>query len=180
MNRVTAQTLARNLMDEHGLSWVEFKFDRAKTRLGATHFLGNLPHKITLSALYVDLLPEDEIRDVILHEIAHAIAGHSAGHGPTWRRIALSIGCNGMRCATPTARPEAALVGTCPNGHTTEAHRHPQRVKACAHRDCRRLHALDRVFVWRKNGKVALAPARYRQELERAQLIRNRGGIVRG
>lgn len=35
------------------------------------------------------------VENVILHEIAHALAGQEAGHGPRWRAVALWIGCDG-------------------------------------------------------------------------------------
>ena len=41
---------------------------------------------------------EEEIRDTVLHEIAHAIAGPEAGHGPLWKATARRIG------ATPRAK----------------------------------------------------------------------------
>ena len=41
---------------------------------------------------------EEQIRDTVLHEIAHAIAGHEAGHGPLWKATARRIG------ATPRAK----------------------------------------------------------------------------
>jgi hypothetical protein len=33
-----------------------------------------------------------KIRWILLHEIAHALAGESAGHGPQWQRKARSLG----------------------------------------------------------------------------------------
>ena len=41
--------------------------------------------------------PPLQVTDTILHEIAHALAGTAARHGPAWRKIALRIG------ATPKA-----------------------------------------------------------------------------
>lgn len=56
---------------------------------------------ISLSGFHLDTDDDDEIRDTILHEVAHALAGPEARHGNTWVRIARSIGCNG--------RPKAML-----------------------------------------------------------------------
>ena len=80
------EQMARDLMTQHDLLgpglWVinewDFKFDRAVNRLGCCH-----PHKslITLSAKIMPTLPVDEVRDVILHEIAHALIAEYA-----WRR----------------------------------------------------------------------------------------------
>jgi len=43
---------------------------------------------------------EHVVRDTVRHELAHAIAGPRAGHGPEWRMIARAIGAAPERCAT--------------------------------------------------------------------------------
>lgn len=177
MNKAKAQQLARSLMDKHGLHHVPFEFDRAVKRLGACHFMypaGNkhaaILKKITLSAKYVELLPEDEVKDVILHEIAHALAGAAAGHGPRWRVQARAIGAKGDRCATPSAAPEASVKGVCLScGHVYPAHRLPQRVKMCA--KCRAPRS-QRILEWSKNGRpvsLAAMPSKFQLEMQRAK-----------
>ncbi len=37
------------------------------------------------------------MRNTILHEIAHALTGHKAGHNAEWRNMAIAIGCDGQR-----------------------------------------------------------------------------------
>lgn len=54
---------------------------------------------IYLSKRWTRNLPQEEVLDTILHEIAHALAGSKAAHGPEWQRIAVSIG----------AKPETTL-----------------------------------------------------------------------
>ena len=172
MNRLKAQQLARSLMDKHGLHHVPFEFDRGKRRLGATHFQYpvGMPHaailkKITLSAHFVDLLPEDEVRDVILHEIAHALCPAKEGHGVLWRSMARKVGAKPQRCAVPSDRPKGAVIGTCPNGHEVEAHRLPQRVKFCV--KCPGPLNGSKVFTWAKDGRkvpVSATPQKFRQE----------------
>lgn len=91
--------LARDLMREHGAldqhGW-RFAFDRAKMRAGQCDYSAKI---ISLSKHYVaePSVPFEDIRNTILHEIAHALAGDAAGHGPEWKRVALSIGCDGSR-----------------------------------------------------------------------------------
>jgi len=87
-----ARALALSLMREHGFGHLEFEFSRSKSTLGRCHFLGGKPFKIDLSGVWLPSLEEAQVRDTILHEIAHAIAGADANHGPTWQRVALSIG----------------------------------------------------------------------------------------
>lgn len=40
------------------------------------------------------------VRDTILHEIAHALAGHAAGHGPVWKGVCRRIGARPVRCGS--------------------------------------------------------------------------------
>jgi predicted SprT family Zn-dependent metalloprotease len=37
---------------------------------------------------------DEEVLDTIKHEVAHAIAGYSAKHGPIWQRIAIALGAS--------------------------------------------------------------------------------------
>ena len=70
MDTRDALALARRLLAEHGLSGWTVGLDRAKTRAGACHYSRRL---ITLSAPLTRLHTEDDVRDTILHEIAHAL-----------------------------------------------------------------------------------------------------------
>lgn len=79
-------------MNEHGFHHVLFKFDNAKTRFGACWYLNGNAVKISLSQPVCRINTLERCTDVILHEIAHAIAGKAAGHGPVWQTAALKIG----------------------------------------------------------------------------------------
>ena len=87
--------MARRLMDEHGLTDWTLAFGEARRRLGDCHFRH---HVIRISRTHALAGSEEQIRDTVLHEIAHAIAGHEAGHGPLWKATARRIG------ATPKAK----------------------------------------------------------------------------
>ena len=87
--------MARRLMDEQGLTGWTLAFGEARKRLGACHFRH---HVIWISRTHALEGSEEQIRDTVLHEIAHAIAGHEAGHGPLWKATARRIG------ATPRAK----------------------------------------------------------------------------
>ena len=88
---------ARALMDEHGLNEWAFRFSAARGRLGECREREKL---IRLSRRHAVKSDPREVRDTILHEIAHALAGASARHGPAWKAVATRIG------ATPKARAE--------------------------------------------------------------------------
>lgn len=87
--------LARDLMDRHGLASWTLSFSTASRRLGDCNHHQQL---IRLALHHALADPEPSIRDTVLHEIAHAIAGREAGHGPAWKDVARKIG------ATPTAK----------------------------------------------------------------------------
>lgn len=86
---------ARELMNQHGLGHWVFQWDRAVRRMGLCHY-GK--QTISLSAKLCARAPLAEVRDTILHEIAHALVGRGHGHNLVWRSKALAIGCNGNRC----------------------------------------------------------------------------------
>ena len=115
MDPRAALALARGLLAEHGLDDWRVGLDRAKTRAGACRFARR---EITLSAPLTRLHSEAEVRDTILHEVAHALVGPSHGHDDVWRATALRIGCSGQRCVPADApRVEGPWRGTCPRGH---------------------------------------------------------------
>lgn len=94
MKLVPTRALAEKLMAEHGLTekgW-RFNFDKAKVRFGACHWATK---EITLSQDLVRLNEEPRVKNTILHEIAHALAGQKAGHGRDFVIMARTIGCDG-------------------------------------------------------------------------------------
>ena len=82
MDLPAARHLAETLLAEHGLSTADppwtFRFNRRKRALGTCHYG---PRRIELSSHFVVANDPDEVRDTVLHEIAHALAGPMAGHG---------------------------------------------------------------------------------------------------
>jgi len=95
MDHLQAYNLARNLMNEHGLREWSFKFDRAKRRAGCCK---HSRKTITLSPHYVERNDYEEVKDTILHEIAHALVGHKHHHNWVWRAKAREIGAKPQRC----------------------------------------------------------------------------------
>ncbi|MCM0620125.1 SprT-like domain-containing protein [Nocardioides bruguierae] len=167
MDLADALGLARDLVAEHGLTGWRVTLDRAKRRAGVTRFDSRV---IGLSAPLTALAGEDEVRDTILHEIAHALVGPRHGHDATWRRTALSIGCSGERCVPADApRPVEPWQGTCPAGHTAGRHRRPERVVTCARCAPGRFD-LAHLLTWSHHGRPATAEMlhpNYLAELER-------------
>jgi len=127
LNRVRAWATA--LIDLHlDRSWT-FGFDNAKTRAGLCNYTDK---HISVSRYLAARYEDDEIHQVLLHEVAHAIAGTRAGHGAKWRAVAAELGYEGKRLHDGAIADELApWVGTCPAGHVHYRYRKPTRPLAC-------------------------------------------------
>lgn len=128
--RIWGEALIRLHLDD---SWT-FGFDNAKRRAGQCDFLSK---KITVSRYLAARFEDDEIHQVLLHEIAHALAGHKAAHGKAWKNVANDLGyVGGATHHGETATELAPWIGQCPQGHTTYRHRRPGRDTSCAKCSC--------------------------------------------
>jgi len=96
MDLLEAQTLAMETMRKHGLEDWTFRWSRAKTFLGMCSYS---TRNIALSKPLTEVNTVETITDTILHEVAHALAGPKAGHGPEWKAMAASIGARPNRLA---------------------------------------------------------------------------------
>jgi predicted SprT family Zn-dependent metalloprotease len=162
MEITAALSLGRRLLREHGLGDWSIRTDRAKTRAGVCRFA---THTISLSAALTHLHDEAEVRDTILHEIAHALVGPFHGHDDVWRAKAVEIGCSGERTVPSTAaRVEGPWRGVCPQGHVSTRHRRPTRVLSCSR--CSATFDSTSVIAWTYRGRRVAMGQAYRAELE--------------
>jgi predicted SprT family Zn-dependent metalloprotease len=138
MDLQKAKDLAINLMQEHGLidsKWY-FRFNNRRRSAGVCSYRNK---SIELSKHITAHADEHEVRDTILHEIAHALVGEGHGHDSVWVRKAKSIGCNGLRCYDEKSKPStseayrliAKYKGFCPNGHNHFRNRMPKKSVSC-------------------------------------------------
>lgn len=96
MELAEARSLALAMMTEYGViakGW-SFAFDRAKSRMGQARFDTKT---ITLSPYVVAYSTREQVRQTLLHEIAHALLPYSVGHGPEWKALAARMGYTGKR-----------------------------------------------------------------------------------
>jgi predicted SprT family Zn-dependent metalloprotease len=117
--------LARDLFAAHGLAGWTFGFNRRKRSLGVCFY-----HRraIELSLPFVERNGPAEVRDTLLHEIAHALVGPGHGHDALWRRKCLEVGARPVRCGR-AAMPEGrwrARCGGC--GQEFHRYRRPKRL----------------------------------------------------
>lgn len=137
-----AHKMAIELMNQHGLGGWKFQFDRGKVRFGYCNWKRRT---ISLSQPLTNANDVQEVRNTILHEIAHALdmkeqhlngwpKGWSA-HGPSWKRRAIKVGANPTACYTSNevnaVEPKYWLV--CPNcGDKRPRYRKTNTAFSCA------------------------------------------------
>ncbi|RTE48197.1 sprT domain-containing protein [Actinobaculum sp. 352] len=139
-----ARSMARHLMDMHGLQGWDLRFDRARRRAGQTNFTDRF---ISLSAPLLALYDEDLARQVILHEIAHARVGYGHGHDRVWKAEAEQLGASPTATLHEAPEVPAPWIGTCPHGHVVHRYRRPSRPQSCAR--CSRTYDPRFALRWR-------------------------------
>jgi SprT-like family len=112
VNISDAQKLAHELMDEHGLTGWSLKLGNA-TKLFGRCVLSD--KEIVLSRRLVEANDEAQVRDVILHEIAHALIPDRHGHDEVWKTKCIEIGArpeqyHSANLTTLTTEDASALV----------------------------------------------------------------------
>lgn len=115
MNRAEAEKMMTDLLKEHRLYEQGWRFHWMSRR--NTYGLCRYGYKrLQLSTLFVDHNNEDKVLEVCRHEVAHALAGYEAAHGPEWQAIAIQLGVVNPRSCTDGAElPPARYQATCPS-----------------------------------------------------------------
>ncbi|BDA64557.1 SprT-like domain-containing protein [Actinomyces capricornis] len=149
MHLPDVMALARELMEEHGVGHWGLELDRARRRAGQTD---HARRRITLSRHLMALYPESEVRETVLHEIAHARVGASHGHDAIWTAEARRIGASGTRLVgAGSPRLRGRWVGRCPAGHEVDRMRRPSRPVSCAR--CARRFRPEHLITWSLEGR---------------------------
>jgi predicted SprT family Zn-dependent metalloprotease len=123
--------MATTLMLEHieDRAW-SFGFDAGRRRAGLCSYTDK---KITVSK-YLSLVHSiDDVRQTVLHEIAHAMTGPKEGHGKKWLATAKKIGYrNEGYTGEAIAKEYAPYRGVCPNGHQHYRYKKPKTMYSCS------------------------------------------------
>lgn len=116
-------------MLEHGLHGWTFGFDRARRRFGLCDYGAR---RISLSKHLTALNSEAQVRDTLLHEIAHALTP-GAGHGARWQDACLRLGATPRRlCGVEVKQPPAKYLLVCTHcGLELSRERKTRRPLAC-------------------------------------------------
>ncbi|MCB9202344.1 MAG: SprT-like domain-containing protein [Flavobacteriales bacterium] len=126
-----AKELALELMKQHGLNHWHFKFDYAKRRFGCCN---ESTKTISLSKHLTSINEVSVVKNVILHEIAHALVGAKHRHNSIWKQKAREINCEYTSCYVPKDinSVEGNIVAECPKcGFIHRKYRMPKRITSC-------------------------------------------------
>lgn len=133
MHTREASELALAEMKKWGLlekGW-RFTFDQSKRRFGVCRHGQKV---IGLSSPLTLCNQPDEVRDTILHEIAHALAGYANGHNGVWKQHCLLVGARPIRCYSTehVVQPDMNYEAICPKcARVVKKDRLPHRTRAC-------------------------------------------------
>jgi predicted SprT family Zn-dependent metalloprotease len=154
-NAEAARTLASELLAAHNLWDWSFRLNRSKVNLGLCRYG---PKVIELSRFFVEKNSLEAVRETLLHEIAHALAGRAAGHGPLWKAICLRIGAKPERLDYEVAMPVGRWRATCRGcGMTHDKHRKPKHMRGWF---CQRCGPRLGELTWSCRGERASGSAR--------------------
>jgi predicted SprT family Zn-dependent metalloprotease len=144
-----AKNLALDLMYQHELMTIKMpaypwnrpwrlEFNSTGRQAGCTNY-GD--RTITLSKVNVELGSLEVVRDIILHEIAHALVGPGHRHDKTWKRQARAIGARPKYYCEGVTRFSFRL--DCPEcGRKSDLYfyRHPRRIARYRCPQCYKIH----------------------------------------
>lgn len=116
-----ASVMAKKEMVKNGVGHVPFSFhsypNTPKNVLGLTMFtrvqrdpenpdrwIYEATH-LSISHEWTEVSPEEEVRNTLLHEIAHVKAGYEASHGEEWAKECRKLGINPDEFANPDKKP---------------------------------------------------------------------------
>lgn len=148
------ETFAQNLIDNYNLVGWKFcwnKSKRSKSTLGVCDYSEKT---ITISYNHATNQPKDEVKDTILHEVAHALTeGH--GHDKVWKNKCIEIGAMPERCYIHGSM-ERQYKGVCPScGDTLISYKKKTACSSCYFENYMNVHRkngngvkINYVYVW--------------------------------
>lgn len=125
-------------LSKHGLDgdgWTVRINTRAKTVYGRCFYREKV---IEVSWLIARMNPAQETYDTIKHEVAHALAGPKAGHGPEWKQACEITGAKPEACFDSKVATPWTYAVVCVGCGKVAGHRNRRTSKRYAHRldDC--------------------------------------------
>ena len=108
--------LLEDLMEKHGLfreGW-SYGIDKVRNQSRKYRLLGSCHTEdkvIWLADTYVVRAHPSEVKETILHEIAHALVGPGHGHDAVWKACAKRIGSEGEEISYKPELPAVIPLG---------------------------------------------------------------------
>lgn len=153
MNKAQAQSYAFEKINELLPSDWTFVWSNGKKILGYCCYRNK---HISLSLYTIGRVSDEEQKDTILHEIAHAlnwIENNQRGHGKSWKTICKRIGAIPQRCFKgKISNTEYKYELKCPKcNHTAGLHRMSKKIKmglktGQCHYPCRKCNTKREVY----------------------------------
>ncbi len=97
MDLTELEAIAKREFQKHGLLHWSFALTGTKRRQGVCKFRDR---RIEIAEYYARHNSPEKVLDTLLHEIAHALAGPKARHGPAWKAVAVRLGAIPQACDT--------------------------------------------------------------------------------
>jgi predicted SprT family Zn-dependent metalloprotease len=99
--------LMNDALKSYGIHDYKTKLSQGTKTIG---YVNHTAKDFGISKYWAVCLPDDALMNTILHEVAHILVWNKYGrwatpHGPEWKAIARSIGCDGVRCLIPSYVP---------------------------------------------------------------------------
>lgn len=165
----------QSLFEQYNLKGWKMGYDSASRRAGACHGSKKL---ITLSKHFVLHNTAEEIKNTIVHEIAHAIDNEDRGysnHDGRWKAIAIALGDDGARCydSEKVVMPEGKHLYACISC-SKEVRYHKRKSNKFSCIDCARkngVYKFDERFLFVYKGVKPVAIISKVEEVEEIEEI---------
>ncbi|MBA4191016.1 MAG: hypothetical protein C0467_23775 [Planctomycetaceae bacterium] len=154
MDLVKLREAAAEQLARHNLAGWTFHLADTKRRLGVCKHRSK---RIEISEYYAIHNTDEAVWDTLLHEVAHAIAGPEAGHGPVWKAVAVRLGATPRACdnSPDTVVEPGAWQTTCTACNRT--HHRYKRPKSLSGYRCKCPARTSLIFAYK--GDPACEPA---------------------
>lgn len=123
----TIKFMVETEINNHGLKGWKFKLTNGKRQHGYCDWSNSI---IAISKHYIGTELFDELKDTVLHEIAHALAGPKNGHNHEWKMICSKIGASPERISNIAIYEDYKYSGWCPNCQKHLINRHRRTLGA--------------------------------------------------
>lgn len=127
---------------------------------------------IEFSRHYLIHLSRKEVKQLVAHELAHALIEPRHRHNNVWRNKCLELGGNGERIMlleNELSEKISLWRGVCPSGHKIFLNGAPSCVYSCS--ECSKGFDMRYVYTWYKRDvrvRTTQMPARYRKNYAEA------------